>query len=61
MNWEIEDCLIRLENGMYEGNGRSPGRDRYTIEQHIRELESENKKQRQMLTDLLRQDQLRPT
>ena len=44
MNWEIEDCLIRLENRMYEcGSERSASNDRYTIEEYIRELEKENK------------------
>jgi hypothetical protein len=44
MNWEIEDCLIRLENRMYEfGSERSASNDRYTVEEYIRELEKENK------------------
>jgi len=44
MNWEVEDCLIRLENRMYEcGSERSASNDRYTVEEYIRELEKENK------------------
>ncbi len=42
LNWEIDDCLIRLENQMYEtGGDRSPSRDRYTVEEYIRELGQE--------------------
>lgn len=42
MNWEIEDCLIRLENRMYTtGGDRSASADRYAISEHIRELETE--------------------
>ncbi len=44
MNWEIEDCLIRLENRMYDcGSERSASNDRYTVEEYIRELVKENK------------------
>ena len=44
MNWEIEDCLIRLENQMYEiGSDRSASSDRYTVAQHIIDLEKEIK------------------
>lgn len=44
MNWEIEDCLIRLESQMYSiGRERSASADRYTVEEHIKELEKENK------------------
>lgn len=43
MNWEIEDCLIRLENQMYEiGGERTASNDRYTVSEHILELEKEN-------------------
>lgn len=44
MNWEIEDCLIRLENQMYGPHydtERSASNDRYTVEEHIRDLEKE--------------------
>jgi hypothetical protein len=42
MNWEIEDCLIRLENQMYQiGGDRSASNDRYTVEKHIRDMEKE--------------------
>jgi hypothetical protein len=42
MNWEIEDCLIRLENQMYGiGSGRSALRDKESVIEYIRELEQE--------------------
>ena len=42
MNWEIEDCLIRLENQMYEiGGERSPGKDRMAVAEYIEELKQE--------------------
>lgn len=48
MNWEIEDCLIRLENQMYEiGGERKASNDRYTIAEYIIDIEKENKQLRQ--------------
>lgn len=48
MNWEIRDCLIRLESNMYDRKnyGCSPSSDRYSIEEYILELEKEIKELR---------------
>jgi len=40
-----EDCLIRLENQMYEcGGDRAASKDRYSIEEYIRDLELQIRK-----------------
>lgn len=43
IRWDINDALTRLECGAYKiGGDRSASKDRYMVEDHIRELDQEN-------------------